>query len=55
MFANNIRLVTEFYDPRNVFDKYSAIKHKIAIKEYITDLETMPIDDSIIDKLLEEQ
>ena len=55
VFANNIRLVTEFYDPLKVFDKYSAIKHKIATKEYVIDLETKPIDDSIMDRLLEEQ
>lgn len=50
VLANNIRLVTEFYDPLMVFDKYSAIKHKIATKEYEIDLKTRPIDDSIMDR-----
>lgn len=54
ILASNIRLVTEFFDPCNVFDKYSAIKHKLAIKEYVMDLSSKPIDNAIMDKLLEE-
>ena len=53
IFASNIRLVTEFYDSSRVFDKYSAIKHKIAIKEYHTDMETVLIDNQLLDKVLE--
>lgn len=36
--VSNIRQVVEFYDAKNVFDTISAIKHKIAIKEYKIDL-----------------
>lgn len=38
ILAGNIRLVTEFYDADRVFDEISAIKHKIAIKEYPVDM-----------------
>ena len=51
--ASNIRLVTEFYDPALVFDEVSAIKHKIAIKEYKLDMSKKLIDSSILTKLLE--
>ena len=53
ILASNIRLITEFYDQTQVFDKYSAIKHKIAIKEYCIDMETVLIDNQILDKVLE--
>ena len=53
ILASNIRLVTEFYDQKRVFDKYSAIKHKIAIKEYCIDMGTVLIDNQILDKVLE--
>ena len=53
IFSSNIRLVTEYYQPQLVFDKYSAIKHKIAIKEYAVDMESEVIDNNILDKLLE--
>lgn len=39
VLATNIRLVTEFYNPLNVFDPISAIKHKIAVKEWHVDME----------------
>lgn len=54
IFSSNIRLVTEYYQPQIVFDKYSAIKHKIAIKEYVVNMESEIIDNNILDKLLEE-
>lgn len=49
----NIRLITEFFNPQNVFDKYSAIKHKISIKEYHIDLEHKILTNTDLDKLLE--
>ena len=52
--ASNIRLVTEFYDPALVFDAISAIKHKIAIKEYKIDLETDILTSEKLLGLLEE-
>lgn len=54
ILSSNIRLVTEYYQPQMVFDKYSAIKHKIAIKEYVVDMESKIIDNDMLDKLLEE-
>lgn len=53
IFSANIRLVTEYYQPDRVFDKYSAIKHKIAIKECIINMEYELIDNTILDRLLE--
>lgn len=52
ILLHNIRLVTEFYDPLNVFDKYSAIKHKIAIKEFKIDMEKSVITNEVLDNLL---
>ncbi len=52
--VNNIRLVTEFYDSLTVFDKYSAIKHKIAVKEYLVQMDKRAITDIILDELLED-
>lgn len=54
ILSSNIRLVTEYYQPHMVFDKYSAIKHKIAIKECVVNMESKIIDNDILDKLLEE-
>lgn len=51
--ASNIRLVTEFYDSSLVFDEISAIKHKIAIKEFQPDLSKKVLDISDFKKLLE--
>ena len=53
IFATNIRLVTEYYQPDRVFDKYSAIKHKIAIKECTVNMESERIDNTVLDRLLE--
>lgn len=50
---SNIRLVTEFYDATKVFDRYSAIKHKIAIKEYSVDLSHKLLNNSDLIQLLE--
>lgn len=55
ILVSNIRLVTEFYDEKLVFDKMSAIKHKIAIKEYKVDMEHEILDEKILTRLLEEQ
>jgi len=52
--ASNVRLVTEFYDAELVFDEISAVKHKIAIKEYSFDMENTPITNESLKKLLEE-
>ena len=55
ILASNIRLVVEFYDPSRVFDKISAIKHKIAIKEYQIDMGHEFLDESMLLKILGEQ
>jgi len=53
LLASNIRLAVEFYDASKVFDRYSAIKHKISIKEYSFDMEHIPITNDTLDKFLE--
>ena len=55
ILASNIRLVTEFYDLSRVFDKISAIKHKIATKEYQIDMEHELLDERMLLNLLGEQ
>ena len=55
ILASNVRLVTEFYDPTFVFDKYSAIKHKIANKEIPFDLSSELITNEMLDQCLEEK
>lgn len=52
VLVSNIRLVTEFYDVSRVFDTISALKHKIAIKEIVIDMETDPIDSDTLNNLL---
>lgn len=42
--VNNIRLITEFYDKRYVFDEISALKHLLARKIVTTDLESEPLN-----------
>lgn len=54
VLANNIRIVTEFYDASKVFDKYSAIKHKIAVKEYKVNLKNKLLNNKILDEVWEE-
>lgn len=54
VLASNIRLVTEFYDPEKVFDLYSAIKHKIATKEYKFDLEHKDLRNIKLTELMRE-
>ena len=53
ILANNIRLVTEFYDESKVFDKYSEVKHMIATKEIDVDLTKKILDNTDIDRMLE--
>ena len=55
ILASNIRLVTEYYDAKWVFDEYSALKHKIAIKEIVTDMESKELTTEDLKKILEEQ
>ena len=52
--AGNVRLVTEFYDADRVFDEISAIKHKIAIKEYPVDMESELLDEAALKKIRRE-
>ena len=52
--AGNVRLVTEFYDADRVFDEISAIKHKIAIKEYPVDMESELFDEAALKKIRRE-
>lgn len=46
ILATNIRLVTEFYDAASVFDSISAIKHKVANKEWKVDMEKAVLQNS---------
>ena len=54
VLVNNIRLITEFYNKNAIYDKYSYIKHLIAIKEIDLDISKTVIDNNQIDKKLEE-
>ena len=53
ILATNIRIIVEFYDATKVFNTYSAIKHKIAIKEYVIDMKKILLTNNDFDKLLE--
>ena len=44
VFANNIRLVTEFYSLSSVYDQISLIKHMIANKYIEVDMESKIIN-----------
>ena len=50
VLVNNIRLVTEFYKNAAVYDKYSYVKHLIAVKEIDLDLSKTVIDNRKLDK-----
>lgn len=54
VLVNNIRLITEFYNKNAIYDKYSYIKHLIAIKEIDLDLSKTVIDNRKLDEILEE-
>ena len=54
ILAGNIRLVTEFYDADRVFDEISAIKHKIAIKEYPVDMASELLDEAALKRIRRE-
>lgn len=54
ILAGNIRLVTEFYDADRVFDEISAIKHKIAIKEYPVDMAGELLDEAVLKRVWRE-
>lgn len=51
ILSTNIRIVTEFYDEKNIFDEISKIKHLIAIKYLICDLETKLLDTTYLRKI----
>jgi len=51
ILATNIRLVTEFYQPETVTEKYGAIKHKIATKEYAAELDKQPLTRVLLDEI----
>ncbi len=53
VLATNIRLVTNFYNEADVFDRYSAIKHKIARKEYEMDMSQALLDVPALDAVYE--
>ena len=44
VFFNNIRLVVEYYDASRIHDRISVIKHLIARKRIIVDMESTPLD-----------
>lgn len=52
--AQNIRLVVEFYDRDRVFDKYSMIKHLIATKQIVVDMETQILNCEVLDRYLKQ-
>ena len=54
VWVNNIRLVTEFYNKNAIYDKYSYVKHLIAVKEIDLDLSKTVIDNRKLDEILEE-
>ena len=44
VFAENIRIVSKFYDAPSVFDEMSMLKHMIATKRIQVDMESEPLD-----------
>ena len=48
--VENIRAVVPFYDINSIFDEYSEIKHLIAIKKVLWDMENVRISNSSIDE-----
>lgn len=50
VLANNIRTVTEYYDIDRVFDKCSMIKHLIATKKIVVDLEKEPLTTAALEE-----
>ena len=53
VLVDNIRRVVEFYDAESVFDLHSAIKHKIATKEYGIDMTHHTLTTTDMKRLLE--
>lgn len=51
ILASNIRLVTEYYDERRVFDRYSNIRHNIATKKISCDMEFKILTNDDLDKI----
>lgn len=50
--VNNLRLVMEYYDEHKVHDAVSLIKHKIANKKLVIDIENEVLDFSNLTKLM---
>ncbi len=48
--VENIRAVVPFYDKTEVFDEYSEVKHGIARKTIVWDMEHIPISNKTIDE-----
>lgn len=44
VFAENIRIVSKFYNASSVFDEMSMLKHLIATKRIQVDMESEPLD-----------
>lgn len=44
VLVKNLRMITEYYDVTRVFDEVSVIKHLMATKQLVVDLETKIID-----------
>lgn len=55
ILVHNIRRIVEFYDKSQVFDNYSLLLHKIAIKQVDCDLNKQILDKESISNLLEEK
>ena len=55
VLVNNIRLVMEYYDERKVYDVVSLIKHKIATKQLLVNIETEILNFSNLTKFVESE
>lgn len=53
VFADNIRLVTLFYDKSTVYDRYSLIKHLIATKQLDVNITNRKLDCSMLDDIVD--
>ena len=54
IMANNIRIVTQYYDENKVCDQYSKIFHMIAIKDIIVDMSKEIINKEKLENIKEE-
>lgn len=55
ILVNNLRLIMEYYDERKVYDVVSLIKHKIATKQILVNIENEILDFSDLTKFIESE